>query len=81
MAEGGHCCRLGYDELGAVAFDTLGDLVSAVPSLLRMRADGSRLAADLVVSNGDVAWTFARLYLRPVKRHPLPAQMHVAPAW
>jgi phytoene desaturase len=38
MAEGEHCCKLGYDELGAVAFDTLGDLVSAVPSLLRMRA-------------------------------------------
>jgi magnesium-protoporphyrin IX monomethyl ester (oxidative) cyclase len=27
------------------------------------------------------AWTFARLYLRPVKRHPLPARMRVAPAW
>lgn len=38
MAEGEFCCKLGYDELGATAFDTVGDLVSAVPSLLRMRA-------------------------------------------
>ena len=27
------------------------------------------------------AFTFARLYLMPVKRHPLPAQIRVAPAW
>jgi magnesium-protoporphyrin IX monomethyl ester (oxidative) cyclase len=27
------------------------------------------------------ALTFARLYLRPVKRHDLPAQVHVAPAY
>jgi hypothetical protein len=25
--------------------------------------------------------TFVRLYLLPVKRHDLPAQMRVAPAW
>lgn len=38
MAEGEFCCRLGYDDLGTTAFDTLGDLVRAVPALLRMRA-------------------------------------------
>jgi phytoene desaturase len=38
MAEGESCCRLGYDELGAKAFDSLRDLVAALPSLLRMRA-------------------------------------------
>lgn len=27
------------------------------------------------------AWTFARLYLRPVQRHDLPAQVRVAPSW
>jgi len=27
------------------------------------------------------ALTFARLYLHPVKRHDLPAQVRVAPAW
>jgi magnesium-protoporphyrin IX monomethyl ester (oxidative) cyclase len=26
-------------------------------------------------------WTFARLYFLPVKRHSLPAQIRVQPAW
>ncbi len=38
MAEGEFCCQLGFDDLGAVAFDSLGDLVKATPSLVRMRA-------------------------------------------
>jgi phytoene desaturase len=38
MAEGEFCCKLGFDDLGAVAFDSVGDLVRATPSLVRMRA-------------------------------------------
>ncbi|MBT9487772.1 MAG: phytoene desaturase [Rubrivivax sp.] len=38
MAEGEFCCKLGFDDLGAVAFDSVGDLVKATPSLVRMRA-------------------------------------------
>ncbi|MBL8334132.1 MAG: magnesium-protoporphyrin IX monomethyl ester (oxidative) cyclase, partial [Rubrivivax sp.] len=30
---------------------------------------------------GSAALTFARLYLLPVKRHALPEQIRVAPAW
>lgn len=38
MAEAERCYRIGFEELGAVAFDSLGDLVSAFPALLRMRS-------------------------------------------
>jgi phytoene desaturase len=31
------CYRLGFEELGGVAFDTVGDLLRAAPSLARMR--------------------------------------------
>ena len=27
------------------------------------------------------AWHFAKLYLHPVKKHELPAQIRVAPVW
>ena len=32
------CYRLGFEALGAKAFDSIGDLLSALPSMLRMRA-------------------------------------------
>ncbi|MEI7968246.1 MAG: phytoene desaturase [Betaproteobacteria bacterium] len=38
LAEAEKCYRLGFEELGAVAFDTLGDLFAAIPSMVRMRA-------------------------------------------
>jgi phytoene desaturase len=38
MREAEHCCRLGFDGLGPVAFDSLGDLAAAVPHMVRMRA-------------------------------------------
>ena len=38
MAEGELCCRLGFDGLGAVSFDTVGDLLRAMPAMVRMRA-------------------------------------------
>lgn len=38
MVEAQRCYRLGFEELGAKAFDTLGDLFSALPSMMRMRA-------------------------------------------
>jgi phytoene desaturase len=38
MQEAERCCRLGFDGLGPVAFDKLGDLAAAVPHMLRMRA-------------------------------------------
>jgi phytoene desaturase len=38
MAEADRCYRLGFEQLGAAAFDSAGDLVAAVPALLKMRA-------------------------------------------
>jgi phytoene desaturase len=38
MLESERCYRIGFEELGATAFDTLGDLVSAVPALVKMRS-------------------------------------------
>jgi phytoene desaturase len=38
MAEAEKCYRLGFEELGTVAFDTVGDLLAAVPSMVKMRA-------------------------------------------
>jgi phytoene desaturase len=38
VAESDRCYRLGFEELGDVAFDTVGDLLAAVPSMLKMRA-------------------------------------------
>jgi phytoene desaturase len=38
MVEAERCYRLGFEELGAKAFDTLGDLFAALPSMMRMRA-------------------------------------------
>jgi phytoene desaturase len=38
MAEAERCYRIGFEELGAIAFDSLGDLVRAVPALVRMRS-------------------------------------------
>ena len=32
------CYRLGFEELGAVAFDGVGDLLAAVPSMVKMQA-------------------------------------------
>jgi len=37
MAEADHCYRLGFEALGAKAFDTVGDLLKAAPAILRMR--------------------------------------------
>jgi len=38
LAESDQCFRLGFEELGAVAFDSVGDLLAAVPSMMKMRA-------------------------------------------
>jgi phytoene desaturase len=38
MVEAARCMKLGYQELGTKAFDTIGDLIAAVPSMVRMRA-------------------------------------------
>lgn len=37
MAEADHCYRLGFEALGAKAFDTVGDLIRASPAIFRMR--------------------------------------------
>lgn len=37
LVEAAQCYRLGFEELGGVAFDGVGDLLAAVPSLARMR--------------------------------------------
>lgn len=48
MVEAERCFRLGYEGLGTVAFESLGDLVAAVPAMVRMRAWRSiyRMAAS-----------------------------------
>jgi phytoene desaturase len=38
MIESERCYRIGFEELGATAFDSLGDLVSAIPALVKMRS-------------------------------------------
>jgi phytoene desaturase len=38
MAEAEGCYRIGFEELGATAFDSVRDLVAAVPALVRMRS-------------------------------------------
>jgi len=38
MAEAEHCYKLGFEDLGSVAFDSVGDLLGAIPSMVRMRA-------------------------------------------
>ena len=38
MAEASECYRLGFEELGSVAFDNFRDLLAAVPNMVRMRA-------------------------------------------
>ena len=50
VAEAAVCYRLGYEELGSIAYDTLGDLLRAVPSLMKMRGWRSiyRMAASHV---------------------------------
>lgn len=60
----------------------LNRLVEASEGIARAKARGGlvglvRQAGWAAVAAG----TFARLYLRPVKRHGLPAQIRVAPAW
>ncbi len=37
MAEADHCYKLGFEALGAKAFDTIGDLLRAAPAIVRMR--------------------------------------------
>ncbi|MBM3379358.1 MAG: phytoene desaturase [Betaproteobacteria bacterium] len=38
MARANECYRLGFEELGSVAFDSLRDLLAAIPNMVRMRA-------------------------------------------
>ncbi|CAM3802571.1 phytoene desaturase [Polynucleobacter antarcticus] len=38
LEEAEYCYKLGFEELGDVAFDSLKDLVTAMPSLIKMRA-------------------------------------------
>jgi len=38
MAEADLACRLGFEELGGVAFDSIWDMIAALPSMLRMKA-------------------------------------------
>ena len=38
MAESERCYRIGFAGMGAIAFDTIGDLVGAMPGMVRMRA-------------------------------------------
>jgi len=49
MQEADHCYRLGFVALGAKAFDTVGDLLRAVPAILRMR--GWRSLYTMVASH------------------------------
>jgi phytoene desaturase len=49
IAEAELCYRLGFEKLGSIAYDSIGDLFAAVPSLLRMR--GWRTMHALVASH------------------------------
>ncbi len=49
MAEADHCYRLGFEALGAHAFDTLKDLATASPAIFRMR--GWRSLHGMVASH------------------------------
>jgi phytoene desaturase len=49
MAEADHCYKLGFEALGAKAFDTVGDLIKASPAILRMR--GWRSLHSMVASH------------------------------
>lgn len=49
MAEADHACRLGFEELGCKAFDTVGDLVTAAPAILKLR--GWRTLHGMVASH------------------------------
>lgn len=37
LAEAAKCYQLGFEELGTVAYNTLGDLIGAVPNMIRMK--------------------------------------------
>lgn len=49
LEEAALCYRLGFEKLGARAFDSIGDLLTAVPDLARMR--GWRSIFDMVCSH------------------------------
>ena len=49
MAEADHACRLGFEALGAKAFDGIGDLLAASPTILRLR--GWRTLHGMVASH------------------------------
>jgi phytoene desaturase len=49
MAEADHCYRLGFEALGATAFDGLADLLKASPAIVRMR--GWRSLHGMVASH------------------------------
>jgi phytoene desaturase len=49
MTEAAYCLRLGFEELGCVAFNTLGQFLSAVPALVRMK--GWRTFHQMVASH------------------------------
>jgi phytoene desaturase len=37
LEEAATCYKLGFEELGSIAYDTLGDLLAAAPNMIRMR--------------------------------------------
>jgi len=55
--------------------------------MIQTRVDQAKARGGLAGKLQQAAWamagaaTFARLYCLPVKRHALPAEMRVAPAW
>lgn len=60
----------------------LNRLVEAAEGLARAKARGGFVGRARQAGWAAVAAaTFVRLYLRPVNRHDLPAQIRVAPAW
>jgi magnesium-protoporphyrin IX monomethyl ester (oxidative) cyclase len=60
----------------------LNRLVEAADGMARAKARGGLVAwAQQAGWAALAAATFVRLYLRPVNRHDLPAQIRVAPAW
>ena len=78
MAEAERCYRIGFEELGATAFDSLRDLVAAVPALVRMRSWRSIRGMVHPLPRSEAAH---RLFVPPAadRRQPIGSDLHLQP--
>ena len=70
VTEAEMCYRLGFEKLGAIAYDSPGDLVRAVPKLIRMRGWRSPVSyTHLPASSGACSPRKARGRVDHCRRH------------